>query len=499
MSKDKRTYAAAQADEFREAIAKGDHHAAGRVLHRLPVGSQPDFMVAEGLDMETWNRLLMAGISVKPAAKPKPAAKQPSKPKASKPKPAAKQPSKPPTLSVIAGGGKKKITRNSKGLAVAFADMGIEARFNLRSYAIEIKSSATDWTPLSDMIEARVKEAIEERFVVGVKNAPAVFGTTRWPQSLLSYIWDYRVDPFMQWVEGLPAWDGKPRIETWLQVVFDCDDTALHRWAAQWLFLAPILRAWRPGAKLDESVVLIGEQGCGKSTAVRMVLPASPEGWFADGLVLSDRPKERAEALAGRVIVEASEMAGASRADLESLKAFLTRQDDGVVRLAYARRPVPTPRRCIIVGTANHDCLPNDPTGLRRFAAVRVAGRDVGKLRAWLDAEREQCFAEALALHRKGVHPRLPHSLVVAQTEANETARRKDDVLEDAVAEWCANQPDDFTVRDVAIGCNLVDAETPAKLDPRTQHRIGAALRMAGFRNVVVRADGRQRRLWRKV
>ena len=86
---------------------------------------------------------------------------------------------------------------------------------------------------------------------------------------------------------------------------------------------------------------------------------------FSDGLNLAAHPKERAEALQGKVYVEASEMAGATRAELESLKAFVSRQNDGSVRLAYRRDPESTPRRCIIVGTSNNmNCLPNDPTAI---------------------------------------------------------------------------------------------------------------------------------------
>ena len=70
-------------------------------------------------------------------------------------------------------------------------------------------------------------------------------------------------------------------------------------------------------------------------------------------LHLASEPKARAEALLGRVLVECSEMAGSGRADLESLKAFLTRTDDGSVRLAYRRNPETMLRRCIIAGTTN--------------------------------------------------------------------------------------------------------------------------------------------------
>ena len=76
------------------------------------------------------------------------------------------------------------------------------------------------------------------------------------------------------------------------------------------------------GAKLDEMPVLTGPQGIGKSSALQLALPPEQPGLFADGLHLADYPQQRAEALQGRVIVEAAEMAGKDRAELESLKVF---------------------------------------------------------------------------------------------------------------------------------------------------------------------------------
>lgn len=113
--------------------------------------------------------------------------------------------------------------------------------------------------------------------------------------------------------------------------------SALTRWAALSIPLAAIWRTYEPGTKHDECVVLIGPQGCGKSTAFRKLLPGETmdqRDWFNDALELATDNKRRAEALLGRVIVEASELAGSTRADVEGLKAFLSRTDDGGVRRA---------------------------------------------------------------------------------------------------------------------------------------------------------------------
>ena len=119
---------------------------------------------------------------------------------------------------------------------------------------------------------------------------------------------------------------------------------------------------------------------------------------FSDSLNFLADAKTRVEALQGRVIVEASEMAGATRAEVASMKAFLSRTDDGSVRLAYRRDPELMLRRCVIVGTADHDSpLPND-RNLRRFAPVTLKGGQPAHVYAYLEDNRAQLWTEAVML-----------------------------------------------------------------------------------------------------
>ena len=60
---------------------------------------------------------------------------------------------------------------------------------------------------------------------------------------------------------------------------------------------------------------------------------------FSDSLNLAGTPQERAESMQGRAIVEASELAGVTKADIASLKTFLSRIDDGNVRLSVQTQP----------------------------------------------------------------------------------------------------------------------------------------------------------------
>ena len=275
------------------------------------------------------------------------------------------------------------------GLTRAFELLGVEARYNTRSLRAEVRheSFPEGWRNMHDRLAAELREVMAKRFTYVGKvrgrdeTKPLEYGRDAWADALNSYLYDRETDPFKEWLDVLPRWDRVDRLNGWLAQVFTiADANGLVEWASRFILLGAVTRAYSPGSKLDEMPVLIGRGGLGKSTALRYILPPDQPGLFSDGLNLAGTPQERAEALQGRVIVEASELAGVSRADLASLKVFLSRTDDGAVRLAFRRDPEWMLRRAIIVGTSDVESpLPND-RNLRRWAPVYLHGGNPGKL-----------------------------------------------------------------------------------------------------------------------
>ena len=134
-------------------------------------------------------------------------------------------------------------------------------------------------------------------FVYEKKNvtAPLAFGRDSWTDIWNNALFDVEVDPFkVRLLEG-ETWDGVGRVRACLSVFFEIEDyDVLAEWVSQFLFLGPITRAFRPGTKLDETPVLIGKGGIGKSTALRYILPQDIPGLFSDGLNLAGSPQEKA-------------------------------------------------------------------------------------------------------------------------------------------------------------------------------------------------------------
>ena len=294
-------------------------------------------------------------------------------------------------------------------------------------------------TDLRDRIADEYWYTVSDNDTMNAAVKPLKFSIAQFNEHLLTASKRNEVDPFKQWLETLPAWDSTARLDNWITRLFDVDgDPHLTVWTSRYLFLGAVQRTYEPGCKLDETPVLIGDQGIGKSAVLKACLPndkaAGLVELFTDGLHLAAFPKERAEALEGRVIVEIAEMGGSTRADLESLKAFLTRTDDGDHRRAYARHAESSPRMCILVATADRGrTLPNDPGGNRRFVAIEIRSSTMAAEK-FMGDERDQLWAEAVYRYKAGARANLPREYAAIQAAANEK-QRADDVLEDKIAE----------------------------------------------------------------
>ena len=366
-------------------------------------------------------------------------------------------------------------------LEAALTLKGIDYRFNTRSMSPEINvpdqdGFMTGWKPVDDMKEARLFGDIarEIKLYTGpnTKDKPFEVPLPKRKVFMDDILEGRRVDPFEDWLADRPEWDGKRRIDRLLIDLFGAEDTKLNRWAGQYIPVGAIQRTWFSGCKLDEILVLVGKQGIGKSALLRQILPEA--AYFSDGLNFNGSARERVESLLGYVIVEASEMAGIARTKIDSLKAFITRAEDGSIRLAYRRNKDVLPRRCIIVGTSNEQMvLPNDPTGNRRFVAVKC--HKGSNIERYMEKNRDQLWAEALVRIQEGTMANLPHELMPAQSTLNREFRSQDEELESLiqrlpVAAEGLTMDQVFSLLGVKIGGTI------------TQRRMGPALIENGWR-----------------
>ena len=236
---------------------------------------------------------------------------------------------------------------------------------------------------------------------------------------------DRRFHPVRDYLNALPEWDGKCRIEHLFQRCLQAEDTPYTRAVARKVFAAAVARILQPGVKFDCVPVLDGAQGIGKSSLFRELVGNE---YYSETLSLTDMSdKSGAEKLQGYWVVEIGELAGMKKADIEKVKAFLSTTDDSY-RPSYGRTVESHLRQCIIVATVNGDRgYLRDTTGNRRFWVVKCNQAKQTKTFSFSPEEKDQIWAEAMHLRENGERLYLEDELLEDAEIIQRTAMEDDD------------------------------------------------------------------------
>jgi len=242
-----------------------------------------------------------------------------------------------------------------------------------------------------------------------------------------------KVHPVREYLTEL-QWDGIPRIDAMFPTLFSTVDTPYTRQAARCFMVSAVARIlWRDpkvrhnGAQVDFMLVLEGEQGRGKTSAVRELFGAE---WYAESME-SPSGKDFYQSLRGRWCVEIGEMDSFTKADVTKVKQAITSRFD-TYRPSYGRVARSFRRECVFVGTTNEHEYLRDASGGRRFLPVVVDHVDI----AGITAQRDQLWAEAVKLFRDG-YPwwQLPDDAVEQQEE-----RFAEDSWQGIIQRWLAGK-----------------------------------------------------------
>lgn len=274
-----------------------------------------------------------------------------------------------------------------------------------------------------------------------------------------------RVHPVREYFAGL-KWDGTPRVQKWLHTYLGSLDDEYARAVGTKFLVSAVARVMRPGCKADNVLILEGEQGRWKSTALSVLAGA----WFMDTpFTLGD--KDAFLVIRGSLIVELAELDGFSRAESSRAKAFFSSPADTFVP-KYVARAVRVPRQCVFVGTVNHGTYLRDTTGNRRYWPVRIDRGQIDELRA----DRDQIWAEAVHLYEQGqrwwVEPEEQQLFAVEQE-----LRYVGDAYADRIAAWAVGKSE-FTMEKVLSDALKLDV---SKWTRAEQTRVGEVLQELGW------------------
>lgn len=231
-------------------------------------------------------------------------------------------------------------------------------------------------------------------------------------------------NPLADYLAALPPWDRIPRIDTLFIDYLGADDSAYVRAVTRKTLVAAIARVYNPGVKFDEVTILCGPQGIGKSTIFSRL--GGP--WFSDSLTLTDmKDKAGAEKLQGYWILELSELSGLKKADVETVKSFISRTSDKY-RPSYGRVVEDHPRSCIIVGSTNAETgFLRDVTGNRRFWPINTTKEARKKPWNLTQEDVDQIWAEAYVRYQEGEELFLTGDESLASIKAQSDAMESDE------------------------------------------------------------------------
>lgn len=262
--------------------------------------------------------------------------------------------------------------------------------FNKLSDSLEVRGELPWKHP-----EKYWRDADDAQLICYVDANYGTFSRTNYDTAVTKVADDRGYHPIREYFDNLPEWDGIERADTLLIDYLGAEDTPYVRAVTRKTLCAARRRILVPGVKFDFMPVLNGPQGIGKSTLISKLAME----WYSDSLNISDmNDKTAAEKLQGYWILEIGELAGMKKADLDKVKAFISRQDDKY-RASFGRRVTPHPRQCVFFGTTNSENgYLRDITGNRRYWNIKVDGK--GKYRSWqLDQDTvDQIWAEVKLL-----------------------------------------------------------------------------------------------------
>lgn len=287
-----------------------------------------------------------------------------------------------------------------------------------------------------------------------------------------------RFHPVQDYLKSLRH-DGVPRLGAWLQACFDArGDHDYLAAVGRKALIGAVARVMRPGCKMDTMVVLEGRQGKGKSTAIKFLFG----DWFSDALIDFNH-NDFYQLLQGVWGYEIAELEALGKAEISTIKAIMSQQTDRF-RPPYGTSPVTFKRQGALWGSVNQDEYLKDYSGNRRFWPVFCRRVDL----EWVKLNRDQLWAEALALFEAGENWWVDGEREEALFEKEQDTRLQRDAWEPLIADWLKVQVGNwFTAADILIGALTMDSKSIQRVH---QNRLSPIMKALGWKKNRKRLPG---------
>ena len=198
-------------------------------------------------------------------------------------------------------------------------------------------------------------------------------GLKSWDKDIARFVDSPRIekfDPVNTWLDQLPAWDGKDRVGE-LAARVPTNQPRWEHYLHTWLL--GMVAHWQGRKSLTGNALvplLIGRQGCGKSSFCRILLPRELRDYYNDRISFKNETDLNL-GLTSFALINIDEFDKTTQRQQVLLK-YLLSTADVKFRPPYGKAYKQYRRYASFIGTTNQPKPLSDPTGSRRFVCVEV-------------------------------------------------------------------------------------------------------------------------------
>jgi predicted P-loop ATPase len=205
-----------------------------------------------------------------------------------------------------------------------------------------------------------------------------------------------RYDPMNDYLEHLPQWDGKDRVTALAERI----PTAWKEWTSYFrIWMRSMVAMWLGKGQLTGNALvplLIGRQGCGKSSFCRILLPRDKMDYYNDRINFKNE-QDLNLGLTSFGLINLDEFDKITQRQQIVLK-YLVSTADLKYRPPYGKAYTANRRYASFIGTTNEPMPLTDPSGSRRFLCAEIDG----DIDFQTPVQHDQLYAQLMQEIRQG-------------------------------------------------------------------------------------------------
>lgn len=201
-------------------------------------------------------------------------------------------------------------------------------------------------------------------------------------------------DPYVEYLHGLPEWDGVDYIAQLASSVTVTQPTHFEKCLRKWL-VGMVATLLDENVNNQTAIIFSGAQGIGKTTWFHTILPDEFQEFIHEGYVQT-KDKESSVKLSECVLILMDELENLTEKNIDGVKQLMTQKGTNL-RRAYTPMTQYYRSRASFAGTVNRKHFLKDLTGNRRFLCFEALNFNLNH-----NIPHNQLFSQAVHLFKNG-------------------------------------------------------------------------------------------------